>query len=276
MDAAKAVLITGASTGIGRQVTEYLATRGYFVYAGARRDSDIRALNAIDNVQAIKLDITSKAEIAQSVDLIGKGTRTLYGLVNNAGVLALGSVVRGSEQEFGLAMAVNVRGTYEVTRAFAPLIIGQRGRVVFVSSIAGLVANRNFSPYSVSKHAIEALADSLALDMDSLGVWVSIVEPGGFNTEIGKNAIERVGADPLFPDFSTFRKPDDVVDAIASALLDVKPKRRYLVAPSQEEAQITIRHKIEQLVQLNEGHRYTYDRNSLIRMLDEALAQPRS
>src|SRR5262249_26108739 len=117
----KAVLVTGASTGIGRKITERLAAKGYFVYAGARKEADIKALNGIRNVQAVRLDVTRPAEIAAAAETLRKAGRGLYGLVNNAGIGTIQPVLGGSDAEFDLAMAVNVYGPYRVTRAFAPL-----------------------------------------------------------------------------------------------------------------------------------------------------------
>ena len=83
----KAVLVTGASTGIGRKITERLAADGYFVYAGARKDSDLQALGAIKNVQAVRLDVTKVDDIEATRKIIERGHLGLYGLVNNAGVV---------------------------------------------------------------------------------------------------------------------------------------------------------------------------------------------
>src|SRR5262245_56944289 len=85
----KAVLVTGASSGIGRKVTERLAASGYFVYAGARAQKDIDELNAIKNVQALRLDVTAPAEIDAAVATVTKAGRGLYGVVNNAGVVGV-------------------------------------------------------------------------------------------------------------------------------------------------------------------------------------------
>jgi hypothetical protein len=82
----KAVLVTGASTGIGRKITERLAAGGHFVYAGARKEADLKELGAIKNVQAVRLDVTDPKDIAAAVEIITKAGRGLYGLVNNAGV----------------------------------------------------------------------------------------------------------------------------------------------------------------------------------------------
>jgi NADP-dependent 3-hydroxy acid dehydrogenase YdfG len=93
----KAVLVTGASTGIGRKITEHLADAGYFVYATARKDADLQALGKIENVQAVRLDVTSTQEIAAAVDVITKAGRGLHGLVNNAGI-GTGGPVMDSKQ----------------------------------------------------------------------------------------------------------------------------------------------------------------------------------
>src|SRR5262250_1461859 len=125
----KAVLVTGASTGIGRKITEHLAADGYFVYAGARKETDLKELGAIKNVQPIRLDVTSTQDIDNAVAAVTKAGRGLYGLVNNAGVGSRGTFADMRTDEFDLIMAVNVYGPYRVTKAFAPLIIAQKGRI---------------------------------------------------------------------------------------------------------------------------------------------------
>ena len=86
-DGRKAVLVTGASTGIGRKITEVLAEQGFFVYAGARKQVDLDALDALDNVEAVRLDVTVQEQIDAAVEQVSKGGRGLFGLINNAGVL---------------------------------------------------------------------------------------------------------------------------------------------------------------------------------------------
>jgi NAD(P)-dependent dehydrogenase (short-subunit alcohol dehydrogenase family) len=106
----KAVLVTGASTGIGRNLTEHLAAAGYFVYAGARKDADLEALGKIKNVQAIRLDVTKQADVDAAVMEVTKAGRGLWGLVNNAGVATPGPASEMSMAEFDLTMQVNVYG----------------------------------------------------------------------------------------------------------------------------------------------------------------------
>jgi NAD(P)-dependent dehydrogenase (short-subunit alcohol dehydrogenase family) len=272
----KAVLVTGASTGIGRKITERLAADGYFVYAGARKQADLDALGAIKNVQAVRLDVTRLEDIDAAVATITKAGRGLYGLVNNAGIATLGTATETSPEEFDLVMQVNLYGPYRVTRAFAPLIVAQKGRITTIGSISGILAARDLAAYTMSKHAVEAFADSLALQMAPLGVAVSVIEPGNYDSDIGKSAIGRTGgAETRLADRSRYKKPDEVADATVRALFEPNPKRRYMVVPNQGEAEVTIRKQIEQLVQLNEGQPYSYEREALIQMLDEALAQAR-
>jgi NAD(P)-dependent dehydrogenase (short-subunit alcohol dehydrogenase family) len=271
----KAVLVTGASTGIGRNITEHLAGRGYFVYAGARKQADLDALGAIKNVKALKLDVTRQEDIDAAVAAITKEGRGLYALVNNAGIATVATTADTSMEEFDLLMNVNVYGPYRMTKAVTPLITASRGRITNIGSISGVLAAKDLSAYAMSKHAIEAFTDSLAVQLAPLGVTVNVVEPGNYDSDIGKSATKRTGKESRFTDRSKYKKPDEVAAAVELALFDAAPKRRYMVVPEQREAEVTIRKQIEQLVQLNEGQPYTYDREALIKMLDEALSTAR-
>jgi NAD(P)-dependent dehydrogenase (short-subunit alcohol dehydrogenase family) len=270
----KAVLVTGASTGIGRRITERLAADGYFVYAGARKDSDLAELNAIDNVQALRLDVTKPEEIAAAVEAVTAAGRGLHGLVNNAGVAITGPFSDTAEDDFDFVMQVNVHGPWRVTKAFTPLLVAGKGRITTIGSISGILSARDLGVYSMSKHAVEAFADSLALQMEPQGVRVSIVEPGNYNSEIGNSAARRSGVSRL-TDRSLYKSPDEVAEAVMLALFEPDPKRRYMVVPNAYEGEITIRKAVQELVQLNEGHAYTYGRDALVQMLDEALATAR-
>jgi NAD(P)-dependent dehydrogenase (short-subunit alcohol dehydrogenase family) len=274
----KAVLVTGASTGIGRKITERLAADGYFVYAGARKDPDLTALGAIKNVQAVRLDVTNPQDIDAAVETIAKGGRGLYGLVNNAGVVTFGTVADTRWDEVELMMAVNVYGPWRITKAFESLIAAQKGRITNIGSISGILAGAEVTAYSMSKHAIEAFTDSLAQQMAPLGVQVSVVEPGSYATEIGRNAAKRIGVDTPPTGRSKLKEPDEVAIVVERALFEPIPRRRYMVVSDPREAEVTIRKQINQLVQLNEGQPYTYDREALIKMLDDSLAksQPRA
>lgn len=272
----KAILVTGASTGIGRKITERLAANGYFVYAGARKEADLQALGAIQNVQAVRLDVTKPQDIEAAVTTVTKAGRGLYGLVNNAGVVTTGLLIDTKPEEFDLMMQVNAYGPYRVTKAFAPLIVAHRGRIINIGSISGILNEPDAGAYQMSKHALEAFSATLAQELAPSGVRVSIVEPGGYKSDIFKNEVERSGTGKQYVDeWAKLKQPDEVAAAVEAALFESKPKLRYMVVPVQEQAEITIKAQIEQLVQLNEGQRYTYDREALIKMLDESLAGSR-
>ncbi len=271
----KAILVTGASTGIGRKITERLAADGYFVYAGARKEADLKALGEIKNVQPIRLDVTKPEEIEAAVATVTQAGRGLYGLVNNAGIAAVGSLADTKLEEFDLVMAVNVAGPYRMTKAFLPLILAQKGRIVTIGSISGILASPDLGAYSMSKHAMEAFTDSLATQLKDTGVQVIVVEPGNYDSQIGVNAARREGLDNSRADRSKYKEPDEVAAAVAQALAEASPKRRYMVVPNQHEAELTLRKQIEQLVQLNEGQPYAYDRDELTKMLDAALVNSR-
>jgi NAD(P)-dependent dehydrogenase (short-subunit alcohol dehydrogenase family) len=286
----KAVLITGASTGLGRAMAELLASEGHFVYAGARKDKDMAELNAIDNIQAVRLDVTDQVQIDAAVKTITEAGRGLYGLINNAGVAVLYSLANAPDSEVEWLMDVNLYGPFRVTKAFAPLIVESKGRVSTTGSISGILSGPMFGPYSMSKHAMEAFTDSLAREMDAAGVHVSIIEPGNYESDIGKNVLARMKAKGYDKDDSPFKAnfdrisgwenstdengdPQEVAQAALHAMFDENPKRRYLVVPNQEQASWTIKKAIQELAQLNQGHPYSYSRDELIKMLDEALIE---
>ena len=285
----KAVLITGASTGIGRNMAERLAREGHFVYAGARKEKDLAALNAIDNVMAVRLDVTSQDDVDAAVALITKEGRGLWGLVNNAGVAPSGAVADMDDSDLDFVLNVNVNGVVRVTRAFAPLVVESQGRIVTTGSISGILSRPGGSAYSMSKHAMEAFTDSLAGEMAPAGVQVSLIEPGSYKSRIRRTTAARIAAnveaaggevtDEMKERMKqsaerevTLKEPDAVSDAAMHALFADAPRRRYMVVPDQFEAEITIRKALEELVQLNEGHQYSYGRDQLVEMLDQALA----
>jgi len=276
----KAILVTGASTGIGRKITERLAAHGYLVYAGARKETDLQALAAIPNVRAVHLDVTRPEDIDAAVESVNKGGHGLYGLVNNAGIYTDAPVIDTSPEEFDLVMKVNLYGPYRVTKAFAPMIKATHGRIVNIGSISGVLNETGAGAYQMSKHALETFSATMAQELAPVGVLVSIVEPGSYKSEIVRNTVTRSGTltQKDVDDWAKLKEPDDVAAAVESALSEPKPKLRYMVVPDAEQAHDTIKAQIEQLVQLNEGQPYTYDRAALIKMLDIALVgtRPRS
>ena len=289
----RAVLVTGASSGIGRNMAETLADNGYFVYAGARKQADIDELSAMDNIMGIRLDVNVQEEIDAAVELIHNQGRGLYGLVNNAGVAVIAPLIEVDEEDMFFQMNVNVFGPYRVTRAFAPLIIESKGRITTTGSISGILSGTFFGPYSMSKHAVEAFTDSLAREMRKFDVEVSVIEPGNYRSAIVETMIRRMEQLNQSPEGSRYeeelrrmidrftgdgydasyeKQPDEVSAALLEFLADENPKRRYMVVPNERQAEVTIRKAIEELVELNERHQYSYSRDQLIKMLDEALA----
>ena len=286
----RAVLVTGASSGIGKSTTELLAKEGFYVYAGARKQKDLDMLNAIDGVEAVRLDVTMHDDIAAAVTQVKSGGRGLHGLVNNAGVAIIQPLIEVEEGQLDFQFDVNVYGPYRLTRAFAPLLIESKGRVVNISSISGVLSGRLAGPYSMSKHALEAYNDSLAREMQDFGVKVSAVEPGNYASRLGKNAVAQAQSKGVNAEGSKFEEEMDkimqrvsdredladpiaVARAIQHALADDNPKARYLVVPNQREAEITIRKLLQELAELNQDQPFSYERDALVKMLDETLEQ---
>lgn len=286
----KSVLVTGASTGIGRNLAETLARNGHHVYAGARKDQDIAALSAIDSITGVRLDVTRQDEIDAVVAMIRKQGRGLYGLVNNAGIGGGGPVLETPVEDQTLVYQINVEGVYRVTKAFAPLIIESKGRIATTGSIAGTVTTSGLNAYSGSKHWIEAFTDGLADEMAPLEVSVSVIEPGNYQSHIRRSTVLRgfakveAAGGEITPQMRkmydatvarelALKQPDDVSAAYMHALFDDKPLRRYVVTPNQEEQAYTITTKIRQLVQLNQWGPHRYSRKQLVEMLDKVIAE---
>jgi len=283
-----AVLVTGAPSGIGRKITERLASRGYLVYAGARTPQEIEDLRKISNVQPVRLDVTSPSDIAAAVATVQQGGHPLRGIVNNAGVVGVAPLIEMTEKELTFVLDVNLFGPYRITKAFAPLLIASRGRVVNISSLNGIVASPMIGAYSMSKHGIEAFTDGLTAELAPFGVKVSAIEPGNYGTSIGRNLLARVDTSQVngsrferqwrsalatMAAFENGPPPEAVADAVYDAISSATPKRRYLVVPAANQATIVIRKLMDEIVQLNAKQPYSMDRETLVKMLDEALAR---
>jgi len=157
-DAQKAVLVTGASSGIGLKITEKLSSNGLYVYAGARKAADLERLDAMDNVSSVRLDVTVQEDIDAAVDFVSDQGRGLYGVVNNAGVSAFSPLTSGPESDMDFVFNVNVYGPYRINKAFLPLLEKSGGRTTTIGSIAGFTGRSGI--YSMSKFAVEAYTDS--------------------------------------------------------------------------------------------------------------------
>jgi len=291
MSPQKAILVTGASTGLGRMLAETLAAKGYYVYAGARKDKDLEALNAIDNIRAVRLDVTVQADIDAAVKTVTEANRGLYAVVNNAGVGLMAPMIELDDEDLDFIFNVNVFGPVRITRSFAPLLIQSKGRVVNIGSIAGVQTRTFYGPYSMSKHAMEAFTDTLAIELDRFGIKVSIVDPGGFSSQIGENIFKRMQArgvdieDSLYKDdwqnnwvlaggdLSKMPGPGFIVARVEHALFDADPQPRYMVVGDPERAENTMRAVLRRMLELNENQAYTYDRDGLIKLMDEELAK---
>ena len=281
----RAVLVTGASSGIGRNIAETLAANGVFVYAGARKEADLAELDAIPNVKGVRLDVTVQADIDSAVRFIREQGRGLHGVVNNAGVGVFSPMNETPEQDLDFVFDVNVYGPYRVNKAFAPLLVESGGRTTTIGSISGFISGAHSGTYSMSKFAVEAYTDALAEEMADSGVLVSVVEPGRYRSLIREKVVlHDLGialADTAALDAEAkqalqgtiahndaLKEPDEVSAAVMHALFAEAPKRRYMVVPNAMEAGVTLRAAMARVVQLNADQVYSYDRDQLVALLD--------
>ena len=190
-------LITGASTGFGRQLAKTLISRGERVAATARDVAAIKDLGQLsDHVLTARLDVTDQETIRDAVE----ATITRFGridvLVNNAGHGLIGALEELSDAQLRAVLETNVFGVAAVTRAVLPTMRAQRGgHIVQLSSVGGIVGNPGHAAYATSKFALEGMSEALAGEVAPFGIRVSIVEPGPFRTEFAGRSMSF--ADPI-------------------------------------------------------------------------------
>jgi NAD(P)-dependent dehydrogenase (short-subunit alcohol dehydrogenase family) len=249
---ALAILITGASTGIGRACALELDRRGLRVFAGVRSQTagdELRA-SASSRLTPVLIDVTDAALIAAAAESvsIALGQSGLDGLVNNAGIAVPGPVEGTPIAAWRKQLEVNVIGQVAVIQAFLPLLRRARGRIVNISSVSGGLATPYLGAYCASKFAMEAITDALRTELRPWGIAVLAVEPGPIATPIWKKSDDlasqlagQVSPTVLSlyePHLEAFRKAvadsarkaapvEYVVRAVAHALTARRPKTRY-------------------------------------------------
>ena len=205
----KAVLVTGSNSGVGLYTARRLAANGFYVYAGVRKDINLKQFKNIDNIQTIKLDITSQDEIDAAAAHIESESRGLYGIVNNAGILRFTKMNTFDECDLHDVMNTNVFGPIRINKTFFPMLRASGGRTIAIGSISAFQPCGGSGIYGMSKAALSSYTDSYAREIAEFGVHVGIVEPGGYNTNILHNSDRE-------------SLPDEVKENIQKKLRNVK------------------------------------------------------
>lgn len=258
-------MVSGASTGIGRATALRLATLGFRVLAGVRRAADGERLvaDASGPVAPVTLDVTDESSIEAAVAEVERATGAagLAGLVNNAGTAEPGPIELLPVDVLRRQLEVNLVGHVAVTQALLPALRLARGRIVNVSSVGGRVATPALGAYSASKFALEAISDSLRVELAPWGIEVTLIEPGAVRTEIWRRGeaeadslMERVAEErralyePLIAGMRRLSArsqrraiaPDRVAARVAHALTARRPRTRYVVG-ADARARIVLR-----------------------------------
>ena len=253
--AGRAVVVTGASTGIGRVTAARLSDLGFEVFAGVRRDEDAAALAALRprRITPLPLEVTDARSVAAAAAFVAErlGPGGLRGVVNNAGIAAAAPLELLPLDDLRQVLEVNVVGAVAVTQAFLPRLREARGRVVNVGSLAGRLALPFLGGYAASKGALRSLTDALRLELRPQGIRVSLVEPGLISTSIYERVTSRAEAllaalpapmrERYEPQMAAMRRtseglvhgwaspPETVARVIAQALCARRPRAHYLV-----------------------------------------------
>lgn len=254
----KTVVITGASTGIGRATAEYLAGKGWQVFAGVRKLSDgVPLTEADERIIPILLDVTQPEQVDAAVETVRAALdgEKLAGLVNNAGIANMGPLALQPLDQFKSHFDVNVFGLLRASQAFAPLLgmdetlAGKPGRIVNITSVGGRLASPFLGAYTATKHAVESMTDSLRRELVIFGIDAIAVGPGAVRTPIWDKAERDNSANPYsnspwakpIEKFSqtmldggrTGLPPEKIAQVIETALTAAKPKARYAPVPDK-------------------------------------------
>lgn len=249
-----AVVVTGASTGIGRATALLLDKKGYRVFAGVRKQADAESLSeeASDRLTPITIDVTEERSIASAKQKVERavGDDGLVGLVNNAGIGTGGPVESMDLNDLRQALEVNLVGQVAVTQAFLPQIREAKGTIVFIASIGGRIASPFMSPYNTSKFGVEALGESLRHELKPWEIDVVVIEPGSIDTPIWEKGAETIDEqtsklsptvkrlygkqldrmeEVLKETASRGIPPEKVAKAVHTAISSDNPRHRYLV-----------------------------------------------
>jgi NAD(P)-dependent dehydrogenase (short-subunit alcohol dehydrogenase family) len=245
--AEQVILITGCSSGIGRATAIEAAARGHRVFASARNLNDLSDLERMSRLSTLRLDVTDSDSIRSAVEQLQSRAGRLDALVNNAGYAQYGAIEEITEEEWRAQFDANLFGAIETTRAALPLMRQTGGgTIVMVSSVGGRLVIPFAAPYCASKHALEAVADALRVEVGSFGIRTVVVEPGPIETRFDERARSLVapflsrpgpyrelyaGAERAMEgDFQKGKRPARVVSrVILDAIESRKPRARYRV-----------------------------------------------
>ena len=239
----KTVLITGASSGFGKEAVKLFHKNNWNVIATMRSPEKETELSALDQVLVTRLDVTDKASIQNAVKAGIEKFGQIDVLVNNAGYGSFGALEAATEAEIKRQFDVNFFGLIEVTQALLPVMRQQKsGVIINVSSIGGKVTFPFSSLYHATKFAVEGLTESIQYELNPLGIRLKIVEPGGYKTEFAGRSISIYGVGESGDYQAPFDKfisaveqwpmsenIGEVADAIYEAATDGTEKLRYPV-----------------------------------------------
>lgn len=250
----RAIVVTGASTGIGRAAVAKAVREGAHVFASVRKEADAEGLKAEFGaaVTPLLFDVADESAVRAGAAQVAQalGGRKLFGLVNNAGIAVPGPLLHLDTEDLKRQFEINLFGVHNVTRAFADVLgadearSGKPGRIVMISSVGGQNGSPFVGPYAASKFALEGYSQSLRRELMLYGIDVIVIGPGAIATPIWDKAegedlkrfsntpyapmVERV-ADYMLAQGKEGLPPSDVGDLIWRCLSDEKPKTRYAI-----------------------------------------------
>jgi len=274
------VVLTGCSSGIGLTTTKILIEEGFNVIATARQPDTIGLANH-ERLRTHQLDVTDEISIDEFIAWITRQELKIGALINNAGILRMGSTLTIPMEQIRQMFEINVFGSLQMIRKMLPLLQANRGRIINISSDSGLSTQPYTTIYSMSKYAIESLTEGLYYELKELKsntVDICMIEPGNIATSIMEKALEQMTTTTEIPTelqtqikqkleqstaaFKNSRSPEYISNRIVTLLLEEEVNLRYF-AGTADETKYAIQSLLEQVHQINQSSAFGLSREEL-------------
>ena len=245
----KYALVTGATSGLGREIAIRLSESGWFVFACGRNEKALEEIETTTYCHPLKMDVSDQDSINAAYDEVCKETNHLNAIINFSGIQQMGSLIEGDIKIIEQSLDVNLLGMVRVNKTFFPLIKQCNGRIINCSSECGWMTPQPFNgSYTLSKYAVEAYNDSLRRELMFLDIPVIKIQPGSFktamhgktldsfdrlmnSTNLYRDVLERMKG-MMIIELKMANEPQALIDAVMAAANDPKPRQKYRVKNS--------------------------------------------
>lgn len=245
----KYALVTGATSGLGKEIAIRLSESGWYVFACGRNEKALKEIKDTTYAHPLEMEVTSQESIDKAFEVVSKETNHLDAIINFCGVQKMGSLIEGDVEIIKQSLDVNLMGMVRVNKTFFPLVKQCNGRIINCSSECGWMTPQPFNgSYTLSKYAVEAYNDSLRRELMFLDIPVIKIQPGSFKTAMHAKTLDSFdklrNSTQLYQDvldrmkgmmiieLKMANEPDALIKAVMAAVSDKNPRQKYRVKNS--------------------------------------------